>query len=640
MLAGEGNLISGNSANGIEIRFDSQDLDAAGNVILGNLIGTTADGSSALANAGDGILINRATRTIIGGPDSGAGNVISGNLNGLEINSSAQQTLIPGNLIGTTADGRYALGNQRDGILLDGSSSNTIGGATASSGNVIAGNLGHGIDTGRGASGNAFEGNFIGTDRQGTLHLGNQGNGVNLGSSGNTVGGFSSGAGNTIAFNGAGVIGAGVQLVGLVDHDSILSNSIHDNSGLGINLGNGPTPNHPPGSGPGPNDYVNYPVFSSAQTDGATTTLHGTVSGAPGSSLTVQVFSSPTPDPSGFREGLSLVANFETRTDSQGQGGFDVGLPLRARLLHLGDHDRRIGEYLRVLSRRDSPCRHGPRGHDQRESDPVGVGGLLTYSIAVTNVGILDAHNVILTDTLPGQVTLVSATSSQGRTPFVRGQGISAAPGIVPGGASASVIVIVQVQAQVGQFLSDSAQAALDELDANPADNAATVTTRVAAVSDLTVSLSASPSPIDLESNLTFTVTATNTGPSRAGHVIVTLPLPPALGFSSAITTQGAASFADGQLTANLGSLDPGSQVTITVIAQAIATGSVSTTVVISSDAFDPVAANNSATAEVSIAPIADLAVAIQTTPGPVADGQQVVYRSWPRTPATISPPE
>ena len=79
LLAGEGNLISGNSANGIEIRFDSQNLDAAGNVILGNLIGTTADGSSALANAGDGILINRATRNIIGGPDSGAGNVISGN---------------------------------------------------------------------------------------------------------------------------------------------------------------------------------------------------------------------------------------------------------------------------------------------------------------------------------------------------------------------------------------------------------------------------------------------------------------------------------------------------------------------------------------------------------------------------------
>src|SRR5436305_342091 len=57
LLAGEGNLISGNSANGIEIRLDSQNVDSAGNVILGNLIGTTSDGSSALANAGDGILI-------------------------------------------------------------------------------------------------------------------------------------------------------------------------------------------------------------------------------------------------------------------------------------------------------------------------------------------------------------------------------------------------------------------------------------------------------------------------------------------------------------------------------------------------------------------------------------------------------
>ena len=372
---------------------------------------------------------------------------------------------------------------------------------------------------------------------------------------------------------------------------------------------------------------MNYPVFSSAQTDGATTTLHGTVSGAPGSSLTVQVFSSPTPDPSGFGEGLSLVGDFETSTDSQGQGGFDVGLPPSGPGSYISatatDGAGNTSEFSPVVTARAVT---DLKVTISANPDPVGVGGLLTYSIAVTNVGILDAHNVILTDTLPGQVTLVSATSSQGRTPFVSSQGIGAALGTIPGGASASVIVIVQVQAQVGQFLSDSAQAALDELDANPADNSATATTRVAAVSDLAVSLSATPSPIDLESNLTFTVTATNTGPSRAGHVIVTLPLPPALGFSSAITTQGAASFADGQLTANLGNLDPGSQVTITVIAQAIATGSVSTTAVISSDAFDPVAANNSATAEVSIAPIADLAVAIQTTPGPVADGQQVVY--------------
>ncbi|MGZ3392113.1 MAG: hypothetical protein ACXVCF_21320, partial [Isosphaeraceae bacterium] len=161
----------------------------------------------------------------------------------------------------------------------------------------IAGNLGHGIETSRGASGNVIEGNVLGTDRQGMLRLGNQGNGVDLGSGANTVGGLSSGTGNTIAFNGTGLIGAGVQIVGLVDQNAILSNSIHDNAGLGINLGNGPTPNHPSGSGAGPNDFQNYPVLSTVLTDGQVTSLKGILVGTPGTSYLVQVFSSPRPDP-------------------------------------------------------------------------------------------------------------------------------------------------------------------------------------------------------------------------------------------------------------------------------------------------------------------------------------------------------
>ena len=523
MLAGEGNLISGNSANGIEIRLDSQDLDSAGNVILGNLIGTTAERVLGPRQCG------RRHPHQPRDPEYHRRPGQRGRQRDLGQPQRPRDQLLrradahPGQL--DRHDGRRAE-CPREQARRDLSRRLLLQHDRRRDSQL---RKRHRREFrpwhrhGAGASGNAFQGNFIGTDRQGTLHLGNQGNGVNLGSSDNTVGGLSSGSGNTIAFNGSGVIGAGVQLVGLVDQNSILSNSIHDNAGLGINLGNGPTPNHPPDSGPGPNDFVNYPVFSSAQTDGATTTLHGSVSGAPGTSLTVQVFSSPTPDPSGFGEGLSLVGNFQTSTDSRGQGRLRPRpAPLRAGLLHLGDRDRRCGEYLGVLSRRDGPCRDRPRGHDRRRPlIPSPPGAVLTYSITVRNVGILDAHNVILTDTLPGQVTLLSATSSQGRTPFVSGQGISAALGTVPGGASAAVIVIVQVQAQAGQSLSASAQATLDELDANPANNSATATTRVATVSDLAVSLSASPSPVDLGSDLTFTVTATQhravAGQSRDG---------------------------------------------------------------------------------------------------------------------------
>ena len=87
-------------------------------------------------------------------------------------------------------------------------------------------------------------------------------------------------------------MGAGVELLGEVDQDLILSNSIYANAGLGINLGSGPTPNHAPGT-PGPNDYQNYPALSLAQSDGSQTTVQGTLSESPSSQYFIQFFASP-----------------------------------------------------------------------------------------------------------------------------------------------------------------------------------------------------------------------------------------------------------------------------------------------------------------------------------------------------------
>ncbi len=205
--AGAANLISGNQGPGIELVSSTEDSTA--NLIAGNLIGTAAGGSSPLGNQGSGILIQGATGNFIGASNAGAGNIVSANLqNGIELTSAATANLITGNLIGTTADGLHALGNQEDGILLDSATSTTIGGTSGGEGNVIAGNLGNGVETLTSAADNLLEGNDIGTDGSGTLALGNGGNGVSLGSSSNSIGGLASEAGNTIAYNGTGSVGA------------------------------------------------------------------------------------------------------------------------------------------------------------------------------------------------------------------------------------------------------------------------------------------------------------------------------------------------------------------------------------------------------------------------------------------------
>src|SRR5262249_34342095 len=147
---------------------------------------------------------------------------------------------------------------------------NQIGGTVSHQANFIGANAGNGLNLVGVSSQTLIEGNFIGTDLSATLNLGNQASGISLASSANTIDGTVGGAANTIDYNGAGKSGSGVQFVGNANDNEILSNSIYQNSVLGINLGSGPTPNHAPGT-PGPNNYQNYPTLLSADSDGTTT---------------------------------------------------------------------------------------------------------------------------------------------------------------------------------------------------------------------------------------------------------------------------------------------------------------------------------------------------------------------------------
>ena len=85
-----------------------------------------------------------------------------------------------------------------------GTSGTTIGGFLSGAGNLISGNSNVGIDIiGTSTTDTLVAGNLIGTDALGTTSLGNFGSGVSIVSSGsNTVGGTLAGAGNVISGNG------------------------------------------------------------------------------------------------------------------------------------------------------------------------------------------------------------------------------------------------------------------------------------------------------------------------------------------------------------------------------------------------------------------------------------------------------
>ena len=197
---GERNIISGNDQNGIWI----DGVEASGNVVQGNFIGTDPTGSADLGNGFRGVRIRDAPNNTIGGSHVGEGNVISGNVRGgIYIkDTGASGNVVAGNYIGTDVTGAAVLGNFNEGVQIEDAPDNRVGGSQPGEGNVISGNQ-RGIYIRRtGASGNVVQGNYIGTDVTGSADLGNAGEGVIIQDApNNTIGGSQPGEGNVISGN-------------------------------------------------------------------------------------------------------------------------------------------------------------------------------------------------------------------------------------------------------------------------------------------------------------------------------------------------------------------------------------------------------------------------------------------------------
>jgi hypothetical protein len=298
---------------------------ATDNKVLGNFVGTNASGTEPLGNGGEGVEIFNASDNTVGGARAAARNVISGNTDdGVEFQGATLGNEVLGNFIGTKANGIEALGNGNDGVHILGEG-NTVGGTISNTRNVISGNGGDGVDLqGINTKDNKIEGNFIGTKASSTQDLGNGEDGVNIrdGAFDNTIGGTASGAGNRIAHN----VQDGVSIASDTGN-RVLSNFIFSNTGLGIDLGtSGVTANdiEDDDADTGANNLQNFPFIATATRSNTTgfTTISGTINSNPNQSFTIQCFVA-APDPSGHGEG-QIPAGTDTTvtTEANGTGSF------------------------------------------------------------------------------------------------------------------------------------------------------------------------------------------------------------------------------------------------------------------------------------------------------------------------------
>ncbi|HXJ66995.1 MAG TPA: right-handed parallel beta-helix repeat-containing protein, partial [Actinomycetota bacterium] len=284
---------------------DGIDLDAARN----NLIGGTTPGSGNVisGNLRDGIRLENN----FGPPEDARNNVIRGNL----IGTNAAGTAALGNLVGVHDLFQHDL---------------TVGGTAHGAGNVISGNA---IGVQLQATDSVVQGNRIGTDITGTAAIPNESDGVVVNGEQDLVGGAVKGAGNVIAFNGPSIVGGNGVLVKNGSAVTIEGNSIFSNSILGIDLGDdGVTPNDPGDADAGDNDLQNFPTIQSAKSNSTVTHVVGRLSTDPNTSFVVELFSSPTCDDSGNGQGQRFLGRTDVNTDGTGVGSFDLKFQVATRV--------------------------------------------------------------------------------------------------------------------------------------------------------------------------------------------------------------------------------------------------------------------------------------------------------------------
>ncbi len=110
--------------------------------------------------------------------------------------------------------------------------------------------------------------------------------------------------------------------------------------------------------------------------------------------------------------------------------------------------------------------------------DPVSVGRNLTYTIHVSNSGVMGASKTAITQQLPANVAYVSATPTQGNCSNT-GSILSCDLGVINASGSATVTVVV-TPSTVGTISSKVSVASPSDYDANTSNNVVSATTTVA----------------------------------------------------------------------------------------------------------------------------------------------------------------
>lgn len=234
----------------------------------------------------------------------------------------------------------------------------------------------------------------------------------------------------------------------------------------------------------------------------------------------------------------------------------------------------------------------------QASDSTVVVGETFGYQLMVQNHGPNPAVDVVLTDTLPVQVSAISA-SGAGWSCTTDGQSIDCRRPRLASDNSASVNIVVRAE-QEGTAIN-AATVHSNTLDPDGGNNTAKadVIINAPAGADLAVSKTVRDSDVLPGETVTFDLRVINNGPATATQTVLVDQLPASL---SLVSVAGATCTGTTVLTCPLGDLAASQQVDITIVTTAgDDAGNVINTAAVSSDTPDPVPGNNQAQAGVVV---------------------------------------
>jgi uncharacterized repeat protein (TIGR01451 family) len=197
-------------------------------------------------------------------------------------------------------------------------------------------------------------------------------------------------------------------------------------------------------------------------------------------------------------------------------------------------------------------------------------GGLVTFDIYVTNNGPFTATGVVLTNTLPANVNLVSATTSYPQA-SISADATLVDLGTLPTGTNA--VIIITVSPTTTGNITDIAQVGLSPLETDPNlfNNTASATVTVGPSAALAVSAVITPTTIVSGANYTNVATVVNNGPSAANTIVFSETIPASSPYAATFvsSSQAGVIVTNGVITWNVGTLANGASLSITNVIKA-----------------------------------------------------------------------